>query len=201
MQPIHSPSLDIPSSPSKASDESTPVPPPPSQLVIRSSGAPHKSCGKRRNTVTFRVGLSRPYTPSPAPLIKEEDSKPSITPSEPSCAPSPTDSHAPSEETFYNHNGVDYSRMTCHYCGGDSHCQIHCPHYFCRICHIHAPKHLTCFCPRLKGTRVIAARPGSWLFLSQRKVYKDCMDEYEVIEKRTLADDTYSTNVYLNLDN
>jgi hypothetical protein len=49
---------------------------------------------------------------------------------------------------------------------------------------------------------VIAARPGSWLFLSQLKAYKDHMDkEYEVIEKRTLADDTYSADIYLNLYN
>jgi hypothetical protein len=202
MQPMHSPSLDVPSSPSEASDESTPVPLPSSQLAIHSSRAPCKSCGKRRNTVTFRVGLSQPYTPSPAPLIKEEDSEPSITPPEPSHAPSPTNFHAPSEETFYDRNGVDYSRMTCHYCGGDGHHQIHCPRYFCRICHNHAPKHLTCFCPKLKGMRIIAARPGSWLFLSQLKAYEDRMDkEYEAIEKRTLADDTYSANLYLNLDN
>jgi hypothetical protein len=58
MQPMHSPSLDVPNSPSEASDESTPVPPPSSQLAICSSGAPHKSHRKRRNTVTFRVGLS-----------------------------------------------------------------------------------------------------------------------------------------------
>jgi hypothetical protein len=50
--------------------------------------------------------------------------------------------------------------------------------------------------------RIIAARPGSWLFLSQLKAYEDRMDkEYEAIEKRTLADDTYSANLYLNLDN
>jgi hypothetical protein len=202
MQPMRSPLLDIPSSPSETSDESTLVPPPSSQLVIRSSGAPHKSRGKRRNLVAFGVGLSQPYTPSPTPLIKEEDSEPSITPPKPSHAPSPTDSRAPSEETFYDHNGVDYSRMTCCYCGNDGHHQIHRPRYFCHICHNHAPKHLTCFCPKLKGMHVITARPGSWLFLSQLKAYKDRMDEeYEAIEKRTLADDTYSTDLYLNLDN
>jgi len=125
---------------------------------------------------------------------EEEESKPPI-------APSPTNSHAPSEETFYNQNGVDYSKMTRRYCGGDSHRQIHCPRYFCCICHNHAPKHLTAYCSQLKGTHIIAARPGSWLFLSQLKAYEDCMDEeYEAIEKRTLADDTYSTDVYLNLD-
>jgi hypothetical protein len=92
--------------------------------------------------------------------------------------------------------------MMCRYCGDDGHCQIHCPQYFCHICHNHAPKHLTCFCPKLKGTRVIAARPGSWLFLSQLKAYEDCMDEeYEAIKKRTLAYDTYSMDLYLNLDN
>jgi len=202
MQPMHSPSLDVPSSPSEASDESTPVPPPSSQLTVRSAGAPRKSRGKWRNSVTFGVGLSQPYTPSPAPLIKEEDSEPSIAPQEPSQPPSPTDSRAPSEETFYDCNGVDYSRMMCRYCGDDGHCQIHCPQYFCHICHNHAPKHLTCFCPKLKGTRVIAARPGSWLFLSQLKAYEDCMDEeYEAIKKRTLAYDTYSMDLYLNLDN
>jgi hypothetical protein len=120
LQPMCSPSVDTPRSLSEASDESTPVPPPSSQLAIHSSRAPHCSHGKRRNTITFGVGLSRPYTPSPAPLIKEEDS-------EPSTAPSPTDSHAPSKETFYDCNGVDYSSMTCHYCRGDSHHQIHCP--------------------------------------------------------------------------
>jgi hypothetical protein len=36
--------------------------------------------------------------------------------------------------------------MTCHYCRGDGHRQIHCPHYFCCICHNHAPKHLTIYC-------------------------------------------------------
>jgi hypothetical protein len=92
--------------------------------------------------------------------------------------------------------------MTCCYCGGDGHRQIHCPRYFCRICHNHAPKHLTCFCPQLKGRRVISAKPGSWLFLSALKTYEDRLDEeYEVIEKRTLADDTYSADLYLNLDN
>jgi len=166
MQPMRSPSLDVPSSPSEASEESTPVPPPSSQLAIRSSRAPRKSHGKRRNTVAFGVGLSRPYTPSPAPLIKEEDSEPSIAPQEPSRASSPTDDCAPSEETFYDRNRVDYSRMTCRYCRGDRHHQIHCPRYFCRICHNHAPKHLTCFCPKLKGKCLITARPGSWLFLS-----------------------------------
>jgi len=202
MQPMRSPSLDVPSSPSEASEESTPVPPSSSQLAIRSSGAPRKSRGKRRNSVTFGVGLSRPYTPSPAPLIKEEDSEPSIAPQEPSRTPSPTDDCAPSEETFHDRNGVDYSTMTCHYCGGDGHRQIHCPRYFCRICHNHAPKHLTCFCPKLKGKHLIAARPGSWLFLSQLKAYEDRMDEeYEAIEKRTLTDNTFSIDLYLNLDN
>jgi hypothetical protein len=43
MQPMRSLSPDIPSSPSKASDESTPVPLPSSQLTIHSSRAPHKS--------------------------------------------------------------------------------------------------------------------------------------------------------------
>jgi len=192
MQPMRSPSLDVPSSPSEVSDESTPVPSPPSQLTIRSAGAPCKNRGKRRNSVAFGVGLSRPYTPLPIPLIKEEDSEPSIAPQEPSRPPSPTDSRAPSEETFYDRNGIDYSRMTCHYCGDDRHCQIHCPRYFCCICHNHAPKYLTCFCPKLKGTHIIAARPGSWLFLSQLKVYEDRMDEeYEAIEKRTLTNDTY----------
>jgi hypothetical protein len=34
------------------------------------------------------------------------------------------------------------------------------------------------------------------------KAYEDRMDEeYEVIEKRTLTDDTYSADLYLNLDN
>ncbi|KAG2063020.1 hypothetical protein BDR04DRAFT_1164350 [Suillus decipiens] len=202
MQPTHSLSPNVPSSPSKASEESTPVPPPSSQLAICSSRAPCRSCGKRRNSVTFGVGLSRPYTPSPAPLIKEEDSEPSIAPQEPSRAPSPTDDRAASKKTFYDRNRVDYSRMTCRYCGGDGHRQIHCPHYFCCICHNHAPKHLTCFCPKLKGKRLIAARPGSWLFLSQLKAYEDCMDEeYEAIEKRTLADNTFSIDLYLNLDN
>jgi hypothetical protein len=179
LQPMHSPSLDIPKSPSEASDESTPVPPPSSQLAVCSSGAPHCSHGKRRNTIAFGVGLSQPYTPSPSPLIKEEDSEPSVA--------SSTNSRAPSEETFYDCNGVDYSRTTCCYCGGDGHHQIHCPCYFCRICHNHAPKHLTAYCPQLKGTHVIAAKPGSWLFLTQLKAYEDCMDaEYEAIEKRTL---------------
>jgi hypothetical protein len=132
---------------------------------------------------------------SPAPLIKEEED------SEPPITSSPTDSHAPSKEAFYDHNGIDYSKMTCHYCRGDGHHQIHCPHYFCHICHNYAPKHLTAYCPPLKGMHVIAARPGSWLFLSQLKAYEDCMDEeYEVIKKRTLTDDTYSAGVYLNLD-
>jgi len=193
MQPMHSPSLDIPGFPSEASDESTPVPPPSSQLAIRSSGAPRKSCGKRRNTITFGVGLSQPYIPSPASPIKEEESEPSIAPS--------SDSHTPSKKTFYDRNGVDYSRMTCCYCGGNSHHQIHCPCYFCHIFHNHTPKHLTTYCPQLKGTCIIAARPESWLFLSQLKAYEDCMDEeYEVIKKRTLTDDTYSADVYLNLD-
>jgi len=127
MQPMRSLSSDAPSSPSEASDESTPVPPPSSQLAIHSARAPRKSRGKQRNSVAFRVGLSQPYTPSPAPLIKEEDSEPSIVPQEPSCPPSPTDSHAPSEETFIDRNGVDYSRMTCRYCGDNGHHQIHCP--------------------------------------------------------------------------
>ncbi|KAG2143311.1 hypothetical protein BD769DRAFT_1661748 [Suillus cothurnatus] len=79
LQPMRSPSSDVPRSPSEASDESTPVPPPSSQLTVRSSGAPRQSHGKRRNTIAFGVGLSRPYTPSPAPLIKEEeDSEPLV---------------------------------------------------------------------------------------------------------------------------
>jgi len=40
LQPMHS-SSDVPRSPSETSDESTPVPPPSSQLTVRSSGAPH----------------------------------------------------------------------------------------------------------------------------------------------------------------
>jgi hypothetical protein len=40
LQPMHSPSTDVPRSLSEASDESTPVPPPPFQLAIHSSGAP-----------------------------------------------------------------------------------------------------------------------------------------------------------------
>jgi len=202
MQPMRSLSPDVPSSPSEASDESTPVPPPSSQLAVRSAGAPRRSRGKRRNTVAFGVGLSRPFTPSPAPLIKEEDSEPSVVPPEPSRPSSPTDSRAPSEETFYDRNEVDYSRMNCRYCGDEGHRQIHCPRYFCRICHNHAPKHLTCFCPQLKGRRVISAKPGSWLFLSALKTYEDRLDEeYEAIEKRTLADDTFSADLYLNMDN
>jgi hypothetical protein len=34
------------------------------------------------------------------------------------------------------------------------------------------------------------------------KTYEDRLDEeYEAIEKRTLADDTYSVDLYLNMDN
>jgi hypothetical protein len=34
------------------------------------------------------------------------------------------------------------------------------------------------------------------------KMYEDHLDEeYEAIKKRTLADDTYSVDLYVNLDN
>jgi hypothetical protein len=53
IQPMCSPSLDIPSSPSEASDEGTPVPPPSSQLAICSSRAPHKSMWKKKEYCHF----------------------------------------------------------------------------------------------------------------------------------------------------
>ncbi|KAG2340218.1 hypothetical protein BDR05DRAFT_1002789 [Suillus weaverae] len=79
VEPLHYPSQETLRSPSESSNKSTPVPIPTiSQLAIRTAGNPRHTQGKARNIVTFGVGLSRPITPSSAPFVEEEDTKPNI---------------------------------------------------------------------------------------------------------------------------
>ncbi|KAG1873552.1 hypothetical protein DFJ58DRAFT_721834 [Suillus subalutaceus] len=175
IDPFCSSTQEIPRSPSESSDDSTPVPiPTPSQLAMWSLGNPRHARGKKRATVAFGVGISRPITPSPAPIptiISDED-KPVISSSN-SCAPS--------EETFRDRNGVDYSTMMCWYCGQEG--------------------HLTTHCQTLKGHCIIQARPGTWAFHHQLKIYKDKKDlEQEEYEKQYVHDTSYDPKVYYNLE-
>jgi hypothetical protein len=59
------------------------------------------------------------------------------------------------------------SNVVCRQCRVYGHKQKHCAQYFCRICGQFAPKHLTPFCPRLDGRKIL--RRGT----SSDRFYRD----------------------------
>ncbi|KAG1890668.1 uncharacterized protein F5891DRAFT_1197882 [Suillus fuscotomentosus] len=155
----------VPTSPS-SSDDDTPIPAPPrSQLAVHSLGSPRRSRQKRRETISLSVRLSRPINYTPAPSVKEE---------EPEYVSQSI--WAPSEETFDDRNGVDYTTITCRYCNEEGHCQIKCPKYFCRVCNKHEPHHLSANCPDLKGKHIISAKPGTHAFHYQLRQWENERD-------------------------
>ncbi|KIK32250.1 hypothetical protein CY34DRAFT_19178 [Suillus luteus UH-Slu-Lm8-n1] len=141
-----------------ASDEETPRPIPQPQLAIRSSGRPRRT--RNRGTLAFAVGLSRPSPPTP---IFKEESTPSITPAV-APTPLPVVERAQSEE------------KPCRCCHRTGHFQINCERYFCRVCHKHAPRHLTCRCPSLGKTKIVFATPGTDAFFEELKAWEDKQD-------------------------
>jgi hypothetical protein len=183
-----------------ASDEETPRPIPQPQLVIRSSGCPRRN--RNRGTLAFAVRLSRP---SPSTPVFKEDTTPLLTPAA-TPAPLPPPTCAQSEETWIDHCGRDISIITCHYYKAEGHFQINCPKYFCRICHKHAPRHLTARCPTLGKTKIVFATASTDAFFEELKAWEDKQDAIDAAKddtwyKNDFHGDTHGDqDVYFNED-
>ncbi|KIK31950.1 hypothetical protein CY34DRAFT_19415 [Suillus luteus UH-Slu-Lm8-n1] len=182
-----------------ASDEETPRPIPQPQLAIRTSGCPCHT--RNRGTLAFAVRLSCPSPPSP---VFKEETTPSITPA---IAPTPLPTErAQSEETWIDHCGRDTSIITCRYCQAEGHCQINCPHYFCRVCNKHTPCHLSARCPDLGKTKIIKATAGTEAFHVKLKAWEDRQDAINAAKeadwyKNDFHGDTHrDPDVYFNED-
>ncbi|KAG2090923.1 uncharacterized protein F5147DRAFT_658064 [Suillus discolor] len=108
-----------------SSDDDTPITAPPhSQLAVRSLRKPCQDRKKKRETLIFGTGLSHPICPTPSLLDEDKESSSVFI-------------RAPSEETFRDCNGIDYSTITCRYCSEEGHRQIKCLKYFC--CDLRVP--------------------------------------------------------------
>ncbi|KAG1834207.1 hypothetical protein EV424DRAFT_1532444 [Suillus variegatus] len=166
----------VPTSPS-SSDYDTPIPVP-SQFQLT----------KKRETLLFGTGLSCPIYPvSPPP----DEDKSYVSASV--CAPS--------EETFRDRNGINYSTITCRYCNEEGHCQIKCLKYFCRVCNKHEPRHLSANFLDLKGTCIISAKPGTHAFHYQLRQWENERDnEADEYEHQFAQDADLNPELYQNCD-
>ncbi|KAG1903185.1 uncharacterized protein F5891DRAFT_1185821 [Suillus fuscotomentosus] len=177
----------IPTSPS-FSDDDTPIPiPPQSQFAVRSLGNPCHERKKRRETISFGVGLSRPINPA-SPFVEDKEYISNSV-------------QAQSEETFRDRNGVDYSTITCRYCSEEDHRQIKCPKYFCRVCNKHEPRHLSSNCPDLMGKCIITTKPGTYAFHYQLRQWENERDNKADKYKGQFAKDAdLDPELYQNCD-
>jgi len=51
-----------------------------------------------------------------------------------------------------------FRNIVCRLCKVLGHKQANCPQYFCRLCHIKKPVHLSCYCPLKKHISFNSAR-------------------------------------------
>ena len=50
---------------------------------------------------------------------------------------------------------IPFANFVCRVCKQMGHKHVNCPDYRCRICNVWAPRHYTCWCPQLKGKRIL----------------------------------------------
>ncbi|KAG2128891.1 uncharacterized protein EDB93DRAFT_1256517 [Suillus bovinus] len=170
----------------------TASPEPVEQLAVRTGGAPRRA-RKQKREVAFGVRLSCPIRPRPESIKEEKEDQEDIiiTPY----------THTQSKETFRDRCGNYTSTITCRYCSLEGHRQINCPRYYCHVCMTHVPKHLSAFCPDLKGTKIINAKPGTHAFHYQLKQWENTRDnEADEFEAQVTRDADLDPELYRNED-
>jgi hypothetical protein len=81
-----------------------------------------------------------------------------------------------------------FDNFVCRVCRKPGHKQVNCPHYHCRICKTWAPRHYSCFCPKLKGKRLLRTRGSDPDFVNKLRALEDLFDkDVEEDEKEVSA--------------
>ncbi|KAJ8588503.1 hypothetical protein M405DRAFT_862868 [Rhizopogon salebrosus TDB-379] len=81
-----------------------------------------------------------------------------------------------------------FDNFICRVCRKPGHKQVNCPHYHCRICKTWAPCHYSCFCPKLKGKRLLRTSGSDPDFINKLWALEDLFDkDVEEDEKEVSA--------------
>jgi hypothetical protein len=72
-----------------------------------------------------------------------------------------------------------FDNFVCRVCRKQGHKQVNCPHYHCRICKTWAPRHYSCYCPKLKGQHLLRTSGSDPNFVSKLRALEDLFDKKE----------------------